>query len=340
MADSNDPKLAGIPMFPPPVNPSDPGRGPLIMGLTWSFSSLCLIVVGVRFWVRITVTKLLSVEDWLMLAAGILNLICQSFATVSYEWGMGKHDRDLTFDQTINVLKWIWMSSTPGILPVEGVWNPMIPARRWDPNLLVYMGYVGGSLFALGDLTYVLFPVMVVWKLNMQFHRKVCLCILLALSLFTMGISITKATNAQGRTGTTDDALYNACMGSLWAITEQTFVIMMGCAPPLSSITKLKLTSITNTFSSLRRLIGSSSTGYKTDDSTGLGQYIHGAYYELGVAGQTVSQVHAGTTGTSLDKTDSRSIDTGKIRRTDQYMVTSDQGKETRRLDMPEADSG
>lgn len=60
---------AGMPVFPPPVNPDDPGRGPLVMGLMWTWSALALIVVAFRFWVRIAVTKLLAVEDWLMLAA-------------------------------------------------------------------------------------------------------------------------------------------------------------------------------------------------------------------------------------------------------------------------------
>lgn len=69
MADSNDTQSPGISMFPDPVNPDDPGRGPLVMGLTWTFSSLALIVVIVRFWVRVAVTKILTVEDWLMLAA-------------------------------------------------------------------------------------------------------------------------------------------------------------------------------------------------------------------------------------------------------------------------------
>lgn len=55
--------------LPPPIHPEDLGRGPLVMGVTWSFSGLALIAVGVRFWVRIAVTKQLKIEDWLMLLA-------------------------------------------------------------------------------------------------------------------------------------------------------------------------------------------------------------------------------------------------------------------------------
>jgi hypothetical protein len=58
-----------FPALPPPINPDDLGRGPLVMGVTWSFSGLALITVGMRFWVRIAVTKQLKIEDWLMLLA-------------------------------------------------------------------------------------------------------------------------------------------------------------------------------------------------------------------------------------------------------------------------------
>ncbi|KAI0868534.1 hypothetical protein GGS24DRAFT_207654 [Hypoxylon argillaceum] len=251
---------------------------------------------------------------------------------------MGKHDRDLTLDQAINVLKWEWLSSTPGIVsstlarisiaillarifgtkhllkwyliintifqtigaslliifsyvqssPVEGVWNLTIPSRQLDPNYVVYTAYVLGSLWALGDLTYVLFPVMIVWKLNMQFHRKLLLCLLLAMSLVTLGVSIVKTVHAQGRLGNKDEALFNASVGSLLGSLEQEFVIIMGCAPPLSSVTKLKIISVPSITSSFRRPLGSPSRTYKTGDSTELGEYgDDGTYYELAAAGKT-----------------------------------------------------
>lgn len=69
MADSNDTHSPGMPMFPDPVNPDDPGRGPMVMGVIWTFGALALIVVAVRLWVRMAVMKALVVEDWLMVAA-------------------------------------------------------------------------------------------------------------------------------------------------------------------------------------------------------------------------------------------------------------------------------
>jgi hypothetical protein len=46
----------------------------------------------------------------------LLNLTAQALLSVSYHYGLGKHDEDLTFDQAVNTSKWIWMSYTPAIL--------------------------------------------------------------------------------------------------------------------------------------------------------------------------------------------------------------------------------
>lgn len=61
--------MASAPMFPPPVNPNDLGRGPMIVGLTWTFTILAMTAVALRIYVRKTVTKALGWDDWIMLVA-------------------------------------------------------------------------------------------------------------------------------------------------------------------------------------------------------------------------------------------------------------------------------
>ncbi|KAI4863266.1 hypothetical protein F4820DRAFT_471645 [Hypoxylon rubiginosum] len=240
-----------------------------------------------------------------MLLASLLNLAGESFLTVSYHYGLGKHDQDLTFDQLVNTSKWIWIQYTPAILssatarvsitvllvrllapkvalkwfliatttlsvaaivaqiitvfnqmkPVEGLWNPLVGTLQFSPTVAEIEGNVIGALFAFGDLVYVLAPVLVVWKLNMPFRRKLSLCILLSLSLITMGISIAKSVNATSSAGT----LYGNTLGLFFAAVEQTFVIILGCVPPLSSITKLNLPpAILHMTNSVKQLVGSS----------------------------------------------------------------------------------
>lgn len=145
------------------------------------------------------------------------------------------------------------------------------------------------ALNALGDLTCVLFPVLVVWKLNMPLHRKAGLCVLLALSLFTMGVSITNSVTAAAVGGNKEDAMYNTSYTYMCAALEQEFVIMMGCAPTLSSIAKLKhqIQSVFSISESFRKLL-SRGTGYELQDSNGLGHSSERIYTsEIGPKGSS-----------------------------------------------------
>jgi hypothetical protein len=333
-------------MLPPPMNPNDPGRGIWFIGLTWTFTILSLLTVSARFWVRIAVTQILYVEDWLMLLAALLNLLGESFLTVSYHYGLGKHDTDLTFDQVVNTSKWIWIQYLPAILssavarisitillvrifapktvlkwflivittlscaaifaqiitvfnqfkPVEGLWNPLTGAKlQYSPTIAEVEGNIIGALFAFGDLVYVLAPVIVVWKLKMAFRKKLGLIILLSFSLLTMGLSIVKSVNATSSAGT----LYGNTLGLFFAAVEQTFVIILGCVPPLSSITKLKLPSaIQSMTDSVRQLVGSTSRSsrdrqYNIENSNERGEGSYGAYHELNVGSKSMSSVRA-----------------------------------------------
>jgi hypothetical protein len=58
------------------VNSNDLGRGPMIAGLTWAFTSICILVVAARFYVRkrIVASHSVGVEDWLMLVAVVCHI--------------------------------------------------------------------------------------------------------------------------------------------------------------------------------------------------------------------------------------------------------------------------
>ncbi|KAI1133924.1 hypothetical protein F5Y05DRAFT_251388 [Hypoxylon sp. FL0543] len=333
-----------------PMNPNDPGRGLWFMGLTWTFTILSLLVVATRFWVRIVVTRMLYVEDWIMLLASALNLTGESCLAVSYHHGLGKHDEDLTFDQKVNTAKWMWIQYTPAILssatarisitillvrlfapkvalkwflivittlsvaaiiaqivtvwnqfkPAEGLWNPLVGTLQFSPSIAEIEGNVIGALCAFGDLVYVLAPVIVVWKLNMPFRRKLSLCILLSFSLITMGFSIAKSVNATSSAGT----LYGNTLGLFFAVVEQSFVIALGSVPPLSSINKLKLKlppAIQIITSSVRQLVSSSrDTQYNIEYSGEHGQGSYGTYHELRVGSKPSSSAHENTVDATL----------------------------------------
>ncbi|KAK8087644.1 hypothetical protein PG997_002605 [Apiospora hydei] len=301
--------MSALPAVPLPPNPSEPGRGPVIMGLTWTFAGLAIIATALRVYVRKTVANGISWDDWLMCIAVCFNIVSQSFVTIAYTHGLGKHDVNLTPDQMMGVLKWMWLANTPGLLvsifarisiavllirlfgihrwlrwyliiftaictvltivvlpctylqstPVSGNWNPFAIEKRWDPIIYMTLAYLSQSLWTFSDLTFVLFPILVIWRLQMALRQRVGLALIMSVSLLTMALSILKTIGLktiaeQQADPTAKDVEYNASLMILWSCLEQAFVIIMGCVPPLRALAKLEMAkSISISLSSFLR---------------------------------------------------------------------------------------
>lgn len=56
--------------------------GPVIMGVTWAFTALSMIVIALRFYVRTKITQDLKAHDWIMLIALVSFLSDQTFVIV------------------------------------------------------------------------------------------------------------------------------------------------------------------------------------------------------------------------------------------------------------------
>jgi hypothetical protein len=220
-----------------------------------------------------------------------------------------------------------WVRATP----VEALWNPTIPHTEIDPGPLTF---IAGAFFAFGDLTYVLCPVIAIWKLNMPVRRKLGLGILLALSIFTMAAAIVKAVMAGPSFDDKNDKIYLAGLSLTWSVIEQSLVIILGCIPPMKSLTMSQLGPLPRIITSLENLVRGSSKGTSTGASVeGSTEHSEGRYYELTPSGKTVSRIETGTTddqwqsngkGNSNSNSNTNSMEAGRIRRTDGYLVTSD----------------
>jgi len=289
--------------------------------------------VLLRFYIRTKLMTGLALDDWLMCAAVACNIVSQSFVTVGYHYGLGKHDASLTPIQMINVLKWMWLANTPGLLvsilarisiaillirlfgavhawlkwfllavtgmctiltliilpctylqstPISGNWNPTVPAKHWNPKIYIDIAFFSQALWTFSDLTFVLFPVLVIWRLQMALRQRVGLIILMSMSLVTMVLSILKTIGLnnianQQKDPTATDVQYDASLEILWSLLEQAFVIIMGCVPPLRAIMRLELTqSISTSLTSLlrRRTSSKSSTGDSLKYENSNGPYL------------------------------------------------------------------
>ncbi|ETS86527.1 hypothetical protein PFICI_00355 [Pestalotiopsis fici W106-1] len=103
------------------------------------------------------------------------------------------------------------------------------------------------ALWTFSDLTIVLLPVMVIWRLQMTLRQRIGLVLLMSVSLFTTAMSILRAVGlnhiADQQSGpTATDVQYNASLEILWACLEQACVILMGCVPSLRSVVRLEIT--------------------------------------------------------------------------------------------------
>ncbi|KAF2651753.1 hypothetical protein K491DRAFT_636917 [Lophiostoma macrostomum CBS 122681] len=282
--------MPNAPAVPPPVNPNDLGRGPMVVGVTWTFFVLASTACGLWFYARKKNRVPPGWDNWIMLFAVINALAVQIQVTVALKYGVGKHDQDLTIDQLIMISKLNWTALVPGMIvstfarisitillirlfgvhkwfkafliiitvvqcvagfvfilisylqasPIEALWDFLITdARRWDPRVWLYTAYFVQTLYTFSDLTYVLIPVALIWRLNMPLQNRIGLIILMCVSLITMVMSILKTVyiaRAGHAKATTVDVQYEAILQVLFGVLEQDIVIIMGCVPSLRNL--------------------------------------------------------------------------------------------------------
>jgi hypothetical protein len=193
-------------------------------------------------------------------------------------------------------------------------------------------------MYTFSDLTYVLLPVMIIWNLHMDLHRRLGLILLMSVSLFTMAMSIMKTLVAQGSSKDTVDVQYNASLAVLWAGLEQTCVIIMGCVPPLRALLRLDIPIFSSIGSSLNSLIRrnrsrSSNSGKQSPSIASYDNPI-GAYRNaekstpmLGLVG--LSHEALGPVATYHQDGSQQSFGSGNhVRRTDQFTISYNQAGE------------
>lgn len=66
------------------------GIGHIVDGVTWPFTALAILLVGVRFYVRKRFNNAWTVDDWFMALAVVFNTTYQAFLTTSVWYGYGR----------------------------------------------------------------------------------------------------------------------------------------------------------------------------------------------------------------------------------------------------------
>ncbi|KAK4222293.1 hypothetical protein QBC38DRAFT_375408 [Podospora fimiseda] len=285
---------------PPPVDPTNPGIGAIIYGISWTFTIIAIATVAARFYVRRAFVRMVP-EDWIMLLALAIQILYQTILHIMCDNGLGKAAGNITAAELLITRRWMWISSpianavsiiarlsitvllirifgathlwfkvfmviwavlmvVLGILspiflfaqvtPVAALWDVGVKGvYRFTPYVQYYTSFTLQLVFTISDLTYVLFPVCILWNMNMPLHRKVGLILLMSMSLITMGAALVKVAlviiqlTTPPKVGSKNlayfNGIYNLCTG-----VEQCLVIIMGCIPPLRSITRIPMPAV------------------------------------------------------------------------------------------------
>lgn len=136
------------------------------------------------------------------------------------------------------------------------IWSVLIAQGTLSSAVHFYISMGGLSrltllyvvLFTISNFTYVLFPILLIWRLQMPLHRKMGIGIMLALSLITMAASIMKIVTfiAVMHPQDFNNAVKAPGTSTMWSSVEQSLSIIMPCMPLLGPISRWDLKSRTS----------------------------------------------------------------------------------------------
>ncbi|KPM45291.1 hypothetical protein AK830_g1291 [Neonectria ditissima] len=90
-------------------------KGPLIIVVCWTFTSLALLFVAGRLFVRAVVHQKLFSDDYWIILSSICAILSNVLVTISVRWGNGKHFDVLSLEEKQNTVKWMMAAYVPGI---------------------------------------------------------------------------------------------------------------------------------------------------------------------------------------------------------------------------------
>ncbi|KAL8763146.1 MAG: hypothetical protein Q9184_000991 [Pyrenodesmia sp. 2 TL-2023] len=217
----------------PPLG-GDQDRAPMLRAVLSSELAVATIIMGLRFFTRLKLTRSPGMDDWIMLATFICAVIGTSMDLAGMEYGIGRHIYYLDHDDgvlatkldwlcqafvitaltigkisvaflilRISITKWhayflhtvnaiLLLINIPLIIwtyaqcnPSALLWDPTLPGTCQDPRMQGSFALFQGSFGAVTDLLYALFPILIIWPLQMPRKRKYQLAGIMCLGAFT-----------------------------------------------------------------------------------------------------------------------------------------------------------
>ncbi|KAI4858816.1 hypothetical protein F4820DRAFT_441582 [Hypoxylon rubiginosum] len=148
--------------------------------------------------------------------------------------------------------------------PVTYLWDRVRNVSQgtcWAPTVQQYYGYFQGAFSAWSDLVLALFPILIIWNLQMPLKTKLGIGFLMSLGAIAAAAAAVKT--AELRNLSTPDFTWDAVLLVYWFLAENWIIIICACVPtikPLLTNGEWRLTHLLSRITG--KSIGSSSLEY------------------------------------------------------------------------------
>ena len=122
--------------------------------------------------------------------------------------------------------------------PARKLWEPSINGSCLKPYVQQDVGFFQASFSAFSDFLLALFPLVIIYNLQMKLAIKVGLGCAMSLGLFATGAAIVKTIQLEDLTAR-DDYTYDTVNLVIWFSTEMYTVIIAACVPTLRPLLPL-----------------------------------------------------------------------------------------------------
>ncbi|EEH05525.1 integral membrane protein [Histoplasma capsulatum G186AR] len=218
-------------------------------------------------------------NDYQKVQANKYNWISQGFHVMSTNWGKvsiaffllrivdrAKRQRYIFFVGMVvlTIVNSVCVYTIYGqCTPTTALWNGVGPGKKgscWHPNIQRDYAFFQGSFSAASDLVLALYPVFIIWQLQMARNIKIGLTCVLALGVVATAAAVVK-TIFLAELVARSDYTFETINLTTWISTEQYLIIIAACIPTLGPL----FTATTGRTPSGRR--AGSSPGYKPSGS-------------------------------------------------------------------------
>lgn len=196
----------------------------------------------------------------------LIKLLSPSKIAVAYLW---------TINIVLNAVSIVCIiTSFVQCTPTSTYWAKK-GGKCWDPTMVANLAITQGTLSAFTDFNLALFPISVIWSLQMPWTRKAAVCTLMGFGCLA-GVAAIIRTSKLAKLAQQTDFTHSIWTLVLWVAVECCVIIACACIPSIRPIfRKLSDKSFGSTFPSLFSRRSRESTGGK---SYILGFSPHGSF--------------------------------------------------------------